>query len=116
MSNLPSPSSLPSDDILDSAQIFFPETFSRDMVGDFPKPYYFLDEELFEAALDLFNKQMEISEGITSVDRQRWECKGKIRVSLQLSVFCNDVGKVKSHKDTYFLDVLEAQKISFHLM
>ena len=68
------------------------------------------DEKVFRAALALFNKQMEVNCSAASRIPQRWECKGKIRVSLQLCVSCKDIGKKRSGSDMYYLDVLEVKQ------
>ena len=52
---------------------------------------------------------MEIR-GIFSTGYQKWEYKGEVKVSLQLCAMCYDVGKVKSHMEQYYIDVLEVRK------
>ena len=77
----------------------------------FQSPYE--DDETFDAALQLYNKQMETTNAGSSASSnssQKWEYKGEIRVSLQLCVMCDDVGKVKSGRDKYYLDVMEVRK------
>ena len=71
---------------------------------------HYPDKKVFRAALELFNKQMEVNSSTSSSILQRWECKGKIRVSLQLCVSCKDIGKKRSKSDTYYLDVLEVKQ------
>ena len=77
-----------------------------------PLNSHYASEKLFEDALDLFNKELELYQGMSgySIVSQRWECRGKIRVSFQLCVLCRDVGKVRSHTDKYYLDVMEVRK------
>ena len=77
----------------------------------FQSPYE--DDETFDAALQLYNRQMETTNAGTSASSnisQKWEYKGEIRVSFQLCVMCDDVGKVKSGRDKYYLDVMEVRK------
>ena len=73
---------------------------------------YYSSNETFNTALEEFNQKMEESCSApgSSMAPQRWECKGKVRVSFQLCVMCKDVGKVRSETDTYYLDVLEIEK------
>ena len=71
---------------------------------------YYPDKQVFKAALELFNLQMEERCSRSSKTPQRWECKGKIRASFQLCVVCKDVGKVRSQHETYYLDVMEVRK------
>ena len=70
------------------------------------------DNKSFNMALQLFNKQMETADctsGSSNIP-QKWEYKGEIKVSFQLCVLCHDVGKVKSRRDKYYLDVMEVRK------
>ena len=71
---------------------------------------YYPDERTFKAALDLFNIQTKQSSSSSSTTPQKWECKGKIRASLQLCVLCKDIGKRKSQIDAYYLDVMEVKQ------
>ena len=76
-----------------------------------------LDKKVFKAALQLFNKEMELltndsapsSSSTFDVPKvaQRWECKGNVQASLQLCVMCKDIGKVRTYKETYYLNVME---------
>ena len=76
----------------------------------FTSPYE--DDETIGAALQLYNKQMETADGTSGSSNipQKWEYKGEIKVSFQLCVLCHDVGKVKSRRDKYYLDVMEVRK------
>ena len=78
------------------------------------KPFHpqYPNEVVFQAALDLYNKQMEEMNENPSCSKspQRWEYKGQIRASLQLCVLCKDIGKAKSFKEKYYLNVLEVKK------
>ena len=79
----------------------------------FPFRFYYPSGKIFSKALELFNKQMESSlenSGCSKKPHQRWECKGEIRVSLQMCVWCKDMGKVRSHTDKYYIDVMEVKK------
>lgn len=71
----------------------------------------FTDQQVFEAALAVYNKQL-LSHGSPGCSRvqQRWECRGEIRASFQLCVACKDIGKKKSYRETYYLDVLEVRQ------
>ena len=40
----------------------------------------------------------------------RWECKGQVRACLQMCVWCKDVGKVRSRKEKYYMDVHEVRR------
>ena len=74
--------------------------------------YTILTKKVFKAALELFNKQIDVSHrtsSSTSVSH-RWECKGEISVSLQMCVSCKDIGKMRSRSDKYYVDVMEVQK------
>ena len=72
---------------------------------------HYPNEEVFTAALELFNKQIEVCvTSESSTVAQRWECKGEIQASFQMCVLCKDVGKAKSHRDTYYLDVKEIRR------
>ena len=79
-------------------------------IRKFSSPYE--DDATFEAALELYNKQMENADGSSGSSNlpQKWEYKGEIRASFQLCISCDDVGKVRSHKDKYYLDVMEVRK------
>ena len=57
-----------------------------------PLHCYYQTEDLFTLALKLFNKQVEFPYQSSTVS-QRWESKGKVRVSLQLCGLCKDMGK-----------------------
>ena len=74
-------------------------------------PHY-LNEEHFDAALELYNKQIaqQDEEDVYSRSPQRWEYKGEVRASFQLCVSCKDIGKIRSFKEKYYLNVLEVRR------
>ena len=83
--------------------------------GSRPFHPHYPKESVFKAALELYNRQLELSwengagEG-SSKNQQRWECKGQIQASFQLCVLCKDIGKVKCSREKYYLNVLEVRK------
>ena len=85
-------------------------SLSPDKIG--PVTHHYDNDRLFQTALQLFNKQMErlSVEGDSSQTAQRWECKGQVQASFQMCVSCRDVGKVKTFRERYYLDVLEVRK------
>ena len=92
------------------------QSSSNESISNLPdaslKPFHpcYPDEKVFNAALELYNKQMENGRYRSSSGSKKWECKGKIRVSFQLCILCKDVGKVRSEMDTYYLNILEVRK------
>ena len=70
------------------------------------------NENVFEAALELFNKRNQVCHRTSSSLSvlQKWVCKGDVRVSFQLCVLCKDVGKFRADMERYYLDVLEVSK------
>ena len=77
--------------------------------------FHYPDKKVFNAALELYNKQKASEKVIgkgcsTSHKKQHWECKGEIRASFQLCTTCKDLGKAKSFSELYFIDVMEVCK------
>ena len=90
----------------------YPKNSTSNLRDCSSKPFHpcYPDEKVFNAALELFNRQMERTNSKSSNGSQKWECKGKIRVSFQLCILCKDLGKVRSDMDTYYLNILEVRK------
>ena len=88
-------------------------TFSEFSVDESLQPsflhYYYPTENHFTNALECYNEQLQHSDGETN-SAKRWECKGEIQASFQLCILCKDIGKPKSYKEKYFLNVNEIKQ------